>query len=402
MNNLDIQLKELYNKILSKEKFRTDRTGFGTKSVFGHQMRFNLQEGFPLTTLRKIHIKSLVHELLWFLGSYDEKYKKFGNTNIKYLLDHGVTFWTDWCYKNYYGAKLKKYQSNDLKDKKTVKKFKFLSQKDFEKRIVKDDDFALKWGELGPVYGKQWTDWGGYHELVEKENIIKETAGEQILIDKLGWEKIYMKGINQIDNLIDNIIENPDSRRLIVNAWNVDDIDDMLLPPCHMMFQCYTDVISMKQRIDYCEKTYNKEDIDNYMLKNNILDWDEIKRDPRKQITILDHFNVPERTLDLQLYQRSVDTYLGLSYNIASYSILLHMIAQATNTIPNDFIHSGGDVHIYANAIEATEELMSREIKPLPKLKISTDVQNIYGFRFEDFEIVDYNPHPNIKVKVAV
>jgi len=402
MNSLDIQLKELYEKILSKDKYRTDRTGFGTKSVFGHQMRFNMQEGFPLTTLRKIHIRSLVHELLWFLASYDDKYKKFGNTNIKYLLDNGVTFWTDWAYKNYYADKLKKYQANDLKDSKTVKKFRFLSQKDFEKKIIKDDEFALKWGDLGPVYGKQWKDWGGYHELVEKKNIIKNTASEHQLVDKLGWEKIYMKGINQIDNLIDNIIENPDSRRLIVNAWNVADIEDMLLPPCHVLFQFYTDVISMEQRIEYCEKTYDKEDIKNYMLKNNINDWDEIKRDPRKQIKILDHFNVPERTLDLQLYQRSADLYLGVPYNIASYSLLLHMVAQATNTIPNDFVWTGGDVHIYANAIEPTEELMNREIRPLPKLKINPDVENIYGFRYEDFTIEDYDPHPNIKVDVAV
>lgn len=402
MNNLDTQLKELYNKILSKSRYRTDRTGFGTKSIFGYQMRFNMQEGFPLTTLRKIHTKSLVHELLWFLGSYDEKYKKFGNTNIKYLLDHGVTFWTDWCYKNYYHEKLKKYQANDLKDSKTVKKFRFLSQKDFEKKIIKDDDFAMKWGNLGPVYGKQWTDWGGYYELVEKKNIIKETAGNHVLVDKLGWEKIYLKGINQINKAIDQIIENPDSRRIIVNSWNVSDIDDMLLPPCHLLFQFYTDIITMEQRIDYCEKTYKNEDINNYMSKHNIKDWDEIKRDPRKQIKILDHFNVPERTLDLQLYMRSSDQFLVAPYNIASYSLLLHMIAQVTNTIPNDFILTTGDTHLYANSIEATKELLKRDIRSLPKLKLNPDIQNIYGFRYEDIEIVDYDPHPNIKVEVAV
>jgi len=402
MNNLDTQLKELYEKILSKERYRTDRTGYGTKSIFGHQMRFNMQDGFPLTTLRKIHIKSMIHELLWFLGSYNDNYKQFGNTNIKYLLDNGVTFWTDWAYKNYYSDKLKKYQLNDLKDSKTVKKFRFLSQKDFEKKIIKDDDFALKWGDLGPVYGKQWKDWGGYHEFVEKSNIIKETSGNHVLIDKLGWEKIYMKGINQIDKLVNMIIENPDSRRLIVNAWNVADIDDMLLPPCHMMFQCYTDIITMEQRIEYCEKTYDKSDIDAYMEKNQIDDWDEIKRDPRKQIKILDHFNVPERTLDLQLYQRSADVGLGVPYNIASYSLLLHMLAQVTNMIPNEFVWTGGDVHIYANHVDQMIETSKREIRPLPKLKINPDIQNIYGFRYEDIEILDYDPHPNIKMDVAV
>jgi len=403
MNNLDTQLKELYQKILSKDRYKTDRTGFGTKSIFGHQMRFNMADGFPLTTLRKIHTKSLIHELLWFLGSFDNEYKQFGNTNIKYLVDNGVSFWTDWCYKNYKSEKFRKYQENDLKDSKTVKKFRFLNQKDFETKIRKDEEFAKKWGDLGPTYGKQWKDWGGYYEMVEKQNIIRaKTNSEQVIVDKLGWEKIYMKGINQIDQLINMILEDPDSRRLIVNAWNVSEIDDMLLPPCHVMYQFYSDVITMNERIEYCEKYYNKEDINSYMTKNNISDWSEIKRDPRKQIKILDHFNVPERKLDLQLYQRSADLYLGVPYNIASYSLLLHMIAQATNMIPNEFIWTGGDVHIYANAIEATEELMSREIKPLPTLKINPDIQNIYGFRYEDFEIENYDPHPNIKVDVAV
>lgn len=402
MNNLDLQLKELYKKILSKEKYRTDRTGYGTKSIFGYQMRFNMSDGFPLTTLRKIHIKSLIHELLWFLGSYDNKYKKFGNTNIKYLLENGVTFWTDWCYKNYKDAKLKKYKEDDLKDSKTVKKFKILSQKDFENRIIKDDKFALKWGELGPIYGKQWKDWGGYYEMVEKTKLIKETKGEQIIIDKLGWENIYIKGINQVDNVINMLIESPDSRRIIVSAWNVADLDDMLLPPCHILYQFYSDVITMEERIDYCEKHYKKEDVKIFMEQNNISDWDEIKRDPRKQIKILDHFNVPERKLDLQVYQRSADLYLGVPYNIASYSLLLHMVAQVVNMIPNELIWTGGDVHIYANAIKAVEELLKRDIKPLPTLWINPEIQNIYGFRYEDFEIRNYDPHPNIKVDVAV
>ena len=401
-NKLDKQLKELYEKILSEERFKTDRTGVGTKSIFGHQMRFNMQDGFPLTTLRKIHVKSLIHELLWFLGSFDEEYKKFGNTNIRYLLKNGVTFWTEWCYKNYYAAKLKKYQQNDLKDSKTVKKFRFLNQKDFEKKIISDDDFALKWGDLGPVYGKQWTDWGGYNELVEKTQLFKETKGEQIIVDKLGWQNVYLKGINQIDNLIDRIIDDPDSRRLLVNAWNVSDLDDMLLPPCHLLFQFYTKIITMEERIEYCENTYENEDVDNYMLKNNIENWEEIKRDPRKQIKILDHFNVPERKMDLQLYQRSQDCYLGQGYNVAMYSLLLHMVAQCTNMIPNDFIQTIGDAHIYSNAVDATEELLKREIRPLPKLWINPDIQNMYGFRFEDIKILDYDPHQNIKVDVAI
>lgn len=402
MNNLDIQLKELYEKVLSQERFRTDRTGYGTKSIFGYQMRFNMSDGFPLTTLRKIHVRSLIHELLWFLGSYDEKYKKFGNTNIKYLLDNGVTFWTDWCYKNYKDSKLEKYKNNDLKNSKTVKKFKILSQSEFEKRIIKDDEFALKWGDLGPTYGKQWVDWGGYYEIVDKANMLKKTNGDQVILDKLGTEKIYMKGVNQINKAIDMLIETPDSRRIIVSAWNVEEIDDMLLPPCHILYQFYTDILTMEERIKYCEDNYNSQDIKKFMLQNNISNWDEIKRDPRKQIKILDHFNVPERKLSLQLYQRSADLYLGVPYNIASYSLLLHMVAQVVNMVPYEFIWTGGDVHIYANAIEATKELLNREIRPLPTLWLNPDVQDIYKFRYEDILIKNYDPHENIKVDVAV
>lgn len=403
MNNLDTQLKQLYEKILSKDRYRTDRTGIGTKSIFGYSMRFDVREGFPLTTLRKIHTKSLVHELLWFLGSYDEKYKKFGKTNIRYLLDNGVTFWTEWCYKNYKDTKLRIYKSNDLKDAKTVKKFKFLSQKDFEKKIIKDDEFALKWGNLGDgSYAKCWTDYGGYSELVNQTTTYKTTNSDHQIIDNLGYKEIYFKGINQINKLINQLIESPESRRLIVTAWNVEEIEDTLLPPCHILFQCYTEIMSMEERINHCEKTFDSNVIKEYMTKYNISDWSDIKRDPRKQIKILDHFNVPERYLDLQLYQRSQDCYLGQSYNIASYSLLLNMIAQIVNMVPREFIQSIGDAHLYANSIEATEELLKREIKTLPKLWLNPDIQNIYDFRYEDINILNYDPHPNIKVDVAV
>lgn len=399
MNKLDEQLKELYKEILAEPRFKTDRTGVGTKSIFGKQLRFNMSDGFPLTTLRKIHTKSLIHELLWFLESYDEKYNKFGNTNIKYLIDNGVTFWTDWCYKDYKQHKINNYKKNNPNGEKEIK---YLNQKNFEKKIKSNDEFALKFGNLGNIYGKQWTDWGGYYEMVEKKNIIKNTNSDHVVVDKQGWKKVYIKGINQIDKVIDGLIENPDSRRHIVNAWNVSDLDDMLLPPCHILFQFYSKIIEMDERINYCKKHYDKEDIKKYMEKNNINTWEDIMRDPRKQIKILDHFNVPERKLDLQLYQRSQDLYLGNPYNIASYSLLLHMIAQATNMIPNDFIHTMGDIHIYSNAVEATKELLKRKIKPLPKLWINPDIGNINGFRFEDFKILDYNPHPNIKIDVAV
>lgn len=380
MNNLDSQLKELYKKILDKPNFKNDRTGVGTKSIFGHSMRFDLREGFPLTTLRKIHIKSLIHELLWFLGSYDEKYKKFQKTNIRYLLDNGVTFWTDWCYKNYKTEKIIKHKEKDL-----------LSIKEFENKIIIDDDFAIKWGDLGDgSYAKQWTDFGGHKKLITQFTSITDN------------QEIYIKGINQINKLINDILNDPDSRRLIVNTWNVKEVENTLLPPCHILFQCYTETISMEERIKYFENTFNTENIKSYMIKNDISDLNEIKKDPIKQIKILDHFNVPKRYLDLQLYMRSNDLGLGNQYNIASYSLLLTMLGQIVNMIPREFILTIGDAHIYSNHIDAIEEMLKREIKPLPKLKLNSNIQNIQGFRYEDFQILNYDPHPNIKMNVAV
>ena len=402
MNNLDPQLKELYKKILSKNRFKPDRTNIGTKSIFGHQMRLDLRNGFPLTTLRKIHIKSLIHELLWFLGAYDEKYKKFGNTNIRYLLENGVTFWTDWCYERFRKEKFDEYQKDDLIDSKTVKPFKIISMKDFEKKIIEKDEFALKYGDLGSIYGKQWIDFGGHDEVVEKSKTYRETKSNAKLIDVLGTETIHIKGINQINTVIDSLIETPDSRRMIVNAWNVSDLEDMLLAPCHLLFQFYTEVIEMEDRIDWCLKNTNETDLKEYMYNNDINSFNDIKRDPRKQVKILNHFNIPERYIDLQLYQRSVDSFLGLGYNIPSYALLLHMMAQVVNMIPREFIWTGGDTHLYSNSIKATEQLLTREERDLPILKINPDIQNIYDFRYEDFEILNYNPHENIKVAVAV
>lgn len=395
MNNLDIQLKELYQKILNQPNYKTDRTGVGTKSIFGHQMRFDMNDGFPLTTLRKIHIKSMIHELLWFLGAYDKEYKKFGNTNIRYLLQNGVSFWTEWVYEEYKRLKLK-----DCLDKN--KKIKILNLKEFENKIIEDDYFALKYGDLGPVYGHQWTNFGGYDELVQPVIEYKTTKSNQSLIDKQEWEKIPMKGINQIEQAIDMLIETPESRRIIVTAWNPSEIDDALLPPCHVMFQFYSTILTMNERIDLCKTNVDSEKLKEYMLKNDTENLEEIKRNPLKQMKILDHFNIPERKLDLMLIQRSCDCFLGQPFNIASYSLLLHMIAQIVNMQPNEFIWTGGDTHLYSNSIGATEELLTREIRELPQIKLNKDIQNITDFRYEDIEIVGYDPHPNIKVDVAV
>lgn len=262
------QYLDLMQRVRSDGVFKGDRTGTGTYSVFGHQMRFDLADGFPMVTTKKLHLKSIIYELLWFLA---------GDTNIKYLQDHGVRIWDEWADES---------------------------------------------GDLGPVYGHQWRSWptpdGGT--------------------------------VDQITNLIDQIRTNPNSRRLMVSAWNVADVDHMALPPCHCLFQFY----------------------------------------------------VAEGKLSCQLYQRSADIFLGVPFNIASYALLTAMVAQVCDLQPGDFVHTFGDAHLYSNHLEQADEQLTRSLRQLPRLTINPDVDDIFAFQFEDFEITGYDPHPHIKAQVAV
>lgn len=262
------QYLDLLNKIVTEGAVKTDRTGTGTKSIFGHQMRFNMQDGFPLLTTKKLHLKSIIHELLWFLS---------GSTNIKYLQDNGVRIWNEWADEN---------------------------------------------GELGPVYGHQWRSWptadGGH--------------------------------IDQIAQIVDQIKHTPDSRRIMCCAWNVADVPNMALPPCHCLFQFY----------------------------------------------------VADGKLSLQLYQRSADTFLGVPFNIASYALLLQMMAQVCDLEMGDFIHTTGDTHLYLNHLEQAQLQLTRDPRPLPRMIINPDVKDIFSFKYEDFQLVDYDPHPHIKAEVSV
>ena len=262
------QYLDLLKRITTEGVQKGDRTGTGTISVFGHQMRFNLEEGFPLLTTKKLHLKSIIHELLWFLQ---------GDTNVKYLQENGVRIWNEWADEN---------------------------------------------GDLGHIYGYQWRSWPDYN------------GGH----------------IDQISEVIDTIKNNPNSRRIIVNAWNVADLGNMNLPPCHMFFQFY----------------------------------------------------VADGKLSLQMYQRSADTFLGVPFNIASYALLLMMVAQVTGLKPGEFIHTTGDTHLYLNHLEQVELQLSREPRALPKMKINPNVKSIFDFKYEDFELTDYDPHPHIKGIVAV
>lgn len=262
------QYLDLLHRIVTEGVQKGDRTGTGTLSVFGHQMRFNMQDGFPLLTTKKLHLKSIIYELLWFLK---------GDTNVKFLQEHGVRIWNEWADEN---------------------------------------------GELGPVYGHQWRSWPDY------------------------------KGgtIDQIQQVVDALRHNPNSRRMLVTAWNPAEVDDMALPPCHCLFQFY----------------------------------------------------VANGKLSLQLYQRSADTFLGVPFNIASYALLLQMMAQVAGLEVGDFIHTTGDTHLYLNHFEQAKLQLTRTPRPLPKMKINPDVKSIFDFRYEDFELTDYNPHPHIAAEVSV
>lgn len=297
------QYLDLLQDILDNGVFKDDRTGTGTYSVFGRQIRFNLQEGFPLLTTKKVFTKGIIHELLWFLS---------GDSNIQYLVKNGVHIWDDWPLRYYKQSMEKEGQAP-------------LSREEFLEKIKTDDEFAKKWGELGPVYGYQWRHWP------------TQSGGE---IDQISWV------VNEIKN-------NPNSRRLIVSAWNAADIEEMAkagLPPCHSLFQFY--VLNGK--------------------------------------------------LSCQLYQRSADTFLGVPFNIASYSILTHMIAQVCGLDVGDFVHTFGDAHIYKNHMDQVHEQLSRDMRPLPTLKLNPKVKDIFSFKIEDFEFEGYDPHPAIKAPVAV
>ncbi len=283
---------DLCQHVLDHGTFKMDRTGTGTYSVFGYQMRYDLSEGFPLVTTKKVHLKSIIHELLWFIK---------GDTNIKYLVDHGVRIWNDWPYASF----------------KASSDYHGETMKEFAEKIKTDDEFAKTYGDLGPVYGAQWRNFNG--------------------VDQLGY-------------ILDELKDNPNSRRMILSAWNPAEIKNMALPPCHTLIQFY----------------------------------------------------VADHKLSLQLYQRSADIFLGVPFNIASYALLLMMVAQVTGYEVGEFVHTLGDAHIYQNHIDQVKLQLSRTPKQLPKMKLNPDVKSLFDFTFEDFTLSDYDPHPLIKGVVAV
>ena len=354
MNDVDKQYKDFLRHVLKKGVEKKDRTGTGTISVFDHTMRFNMKEGFPLITSKKMFMKGVIHELIWFLR---------GDTNIKYLLDNDVHIWDGDAYKNY---------MNNWD--KYVPRIGPCTKEEFIEKLKTDDDFCRIWGDLGPIYGKQWRKWNQYTEVCVDNDWGNGNQGG-------AW---VFKQIDQIQNLIDDLKNNPDSRRLIVSAWNVGEIEDMKLPPCHYGFQCYTRELSLEERKHIYEKDY----VNGATVEMN--HWLESKLKAR---------NIPTRAISLKWTQRSVDSFLGLPFNIASYGLLLNLLAKEVNMIPEDLIFSGGDCHIYTNHIEQSKHQIKQKTYLLPTIEISN--KSIFDISYDDIKLIGYESSPSIKAELS-
>ena len=331
MNNIDKQYQNLLQDILDNGVTKSDRTGTGTKSIFGYTIRHNMKDGFPLLTTKKMAWKTMVTELLWFLR---------GDTNIKYLVDNGCHIWDGDAYKNY----LKKYEQDKTPGfvyYTDPLQYKPYSQEEFINKIKTDDEFAKTWGELGPIYGKQWREWT-YLTRENKEDI--DGVDEMICGVDMFDSYRYYRTFDQIQNLINELKTNPDSRRLMVSAWNVGELDQMVLPPCHYGFQVYTRELNLDERINYYNSTKDP--------LNQSSDYHDVH---------MDSLRVPKRAISLMWNQRSVDTFLGLPFNIASYGLLLEIIAKSVNMVPDELIGNLGDTHLYLNHIEQTKEQIGRK-----------------------------------------
>lgn len=385
MNNLDKQYTALLQDILDNGVEKKDRTGTGTLSVFGRQIRHKMSEGFPLLTTKKMAFKTMATELLWFLH---------GGTNIKYLVDNGCHIWDGDAYKNYEKNTPEQYVVGSDSDpmrqcmvwkRKTDSSSGYpilerLTQEEFINKIKTDDEFAKKWGELGPIYGKQWRNWKKIKFNIQKYD------GPGTFNGKMEYTDLQITNIDQIANLLNDLKTNPDSRRLMVNAWNVGEIDQMVLPPCHYGFQVYTRELSLEERYDLIEKNKHTQ----------FINWQSLGTDRVKEV--LDEKNIPLRAISLMWNQRSVDTFLGLPFNIASYGLLLTMLADEMNMVPDELIGNLGDVHLYLNHIEQAKEQIGREPYPLPKVIVQ---DGMYCSSLRDIILLDYQSHPTIKAPLS-
>jgi len=377
MNSLDRKYKDLLVDIINNGVEKEDRTGTGTISVFGRQIRHNMSEGYPLLTTKKMAFKTMVIELIWFLR---------GDTNIKYLVDNGCNIWNGDCFANYMKEWSKcvpgdgKFKEGEFNSSQPYEASNF-TKEEFINKIKTDDEFAKKWGELGPIYGAQWRSWFSLgEELYEGDTL----------------QSMSQDSIDQIKVLIDNLKNNPDSRRLMVNAWNVAELDQMVLPPCHYGFQLYTRKLTYKERYNLWFKNNYETGMEHDF--NQKPDFDNEYYEP-----------TPERALSLMWNQRSVDTFLGLPFNIASYGLLLIILSKMTNMVPEELIGNLGDVHLYKNHIEQAKEQIKREGHHLPRIIFNKkddfwkqDINQIVSnFSFADVKLKGYISEPPIKAPLS-
>jgi thymidylate synthase len=370
MNKLDKQYQELLQDILDNGVTKSDRTGTGTLSVFGRQIRHKMSEGFPLLTTKKMAWKTMVTELLWFLR---------GDTNIKFLVDNNCHIWDGDCFANYLKTRDRFSNKDNVKEDVVINgrngsSNRTYTKEEFVEKIKTDDEFANKWGELGKIYGKQWRSWGTGENVTIGHNGLHTLVGEKV--------------IDQIANLINDLKTTPDSRRLMVNAWNVGELDQMVLPPCHYGFQVYTRELSLEERLQVWNIKFG---FANEEQKNQF--------DPNVH---LDTHGVPTRAISLMFNMRSTDVGLGLSFNLSSYGLLLMMIAKQVNMVPEELIYNGGDVHLYLNHIEPIKEQLTREPYELPTVKISDRVvSDISEYTLDDIVLENYQSHPSIKMPLS-
>ena len=374
MNTLDTKYQELLQDILDNGVVKTDRTGTGTISVFGRQIRHNMKQGFPLLTTKKMAWKTMVTELIWFLS---------GSTNIKYLVMNGCNIWNGDAYKNYtkqVDEIIDGYKCGDIIGMQDPIEKLFsdsdklipLTQEEFINLIKTDDDFSNQFGELGPIYGKQWRNW----ESVDTSPYWQED-----------WSS---KDTDQIQNLINELKTNPDSRRLMVSAWNVGELGQMILPPCHYGFQVYTRKLTGEEMWDLLEKKVGKQSFD-LMVEDIVPFGGGLSEE-------LQSYNIPTRAISLMWNQRSVDTFLGLPFNIASYGLLLKMIADEMNMVPDELIGNLGDAHLYKNHIEQAKEQIKRKPFDLPTVHVR---DGIFSFGGQDVILENYVSHPTIKAPLS-
>jgi len=373
--NIEHDYLRLLKDILDNGKEKEDRTGTGTISVFGRQIRHDMSKGFPLLTTKKMYWKGIVTELLWFLR---------GDTNIKYLVDNDCHIWDGDAYKNYV------LNMSHVEIQDVLRNDNLMTKEEFINKIKTDDEFAKKWGDLGPIYGKQWVDWGS-----------------RALYDDGNPNPKRTPGINQIKNLIEQLKTNPDSRRLMVNAWNVGELDQMTLPPCHYGFQVYTRELSLEEKEWQLEKTNCINDIENDRIIYGH-EWENYIQEQYESIQSTQGIKIPSRAISLMYNARSQDVPLGTPFNIASYALLLVIIAKMVNMVPNELVSNMGDCHIYKNQIDGIKEQLTREPYPLPKLVISYDVnftgtidEFLNSCSISDFKIEDYKSHSTIKMPLS-